>query len=223
MLAVIVVGGLAALFGRPSSNSTSGRRTDTAVVQDATRTPTRVRNTPRPTATEEISRAVTKAPTPTRDSQEFYVISSQRANARQEPVTTAEIVGVFDYGAALDVFARIEGDTVSGSNYWYEIQVNGSPAYIHTSLLSPSRPQQIQVTQPPPQAQQVAPASQVPLPTQTLVQTTIAPPTAIPAATDYPRPSSCATAVAYGLPGEELARRWPHLDRDKDGTACYGD
>lgn len=38
----------------------------------------------------------------------------------------------------------------------------------------------------------------------------------------YERPRNCATAVAYGLGEAEIAQRWPHLDRDKDGVACFG-
>lgn len=35
-------------------------------------------------------------------------------------------------------------------------------------------------------------------------------------------PGNCATAVAAGLTAEQ-ASQWKHLDRDKDGVACYGD
>lgn len=44
-----------------------------------------------------------------------------------------------------------------------------------------------------------------------------------PPTPDYPRPRNCATATAYGLDAADIAARWPHLDRDKDGVACYGD
>lgn len=36
------------------------------------------------------------------------------------------------------------------------------------------------------------------------------------------RPGNCATAVAMGLSAAQ-AGQWPHLDRDNDGVACYGD
>ena len=40
--------------------------------------------------------------------------------------------------------------------------------------------------------------------------------------TPQTRPGNCATAVAMGLNAEQAAE-WPHLDRDDDGVACYGD
>jgi hypothetical protein len=36
------------------------------------------------------------------------------------------------------------------------------------------------------------------------------------------RPANCDDAIAMGLT-EEQAGQWPHLDRDNDGKACYGD
>lgn len=53
----------------------------------------------------------------------------------------------------------------------------------------------------------------------------ISTPTALPAlpmSTLAIEPGNCATAVAMGLSAVEAAR-WPELDRDNDGVACYGD
>lgn len=37
-----------------------------------------------------------------------------------------------------------------------------------------------------------------------------------------PTPRNCATAIARGL-DQTAAAQYPHLDRDHDGVACYGD
>jgi len=77
-----------------------------------------------------------------------------------------------------------------------------------------------QPTQPPLPPAQATPASgnQPPPP---VIQPT-QPPAVQPAQPPGGRPGNCSTAVAMGLSPQQAAQ-WSHLDRDKDGVACYGD
>ena len=79
------------------------------------------------------------------------------------------------------------------------------------------------------------PSASTPQPTATAIPTaTRRPPTARPVNRPPPttrpaqpqrsavEPGNCSTAVAMGLTAQQAAQ-WPHLDRDSDGVACYGD
>jgi hypothetical protein len=71
-------------------------------------------------------------------------------------------------------------------------------------------------------------------PAATAIATRLIPPTARPAtrlpvqaqssggSSSSARPGNCSTAVAMGLSAQQAAQ-WPHLDRDGDHVACYGD
>lgn len=143
----------------------------------------------------------------------LYTGSSRNVNVRASASATAQILGVLPPGSSVSVYSTTTGDVVSGSREWYEVDYNGQTGYIHSSLLAATRPV-AQPTQPPAPPVQQPPAQPTPQP---VIQ-----PTQPPAPPAVRRPANCAEAVAMGLSAVEAAQ-WPHLDRDKDGVACYGD
>lgn len=170
-------------------------------VVPATATLTRTR-TATVTATATATRPATQTATPTLSLTPGIVVTVIQdtyyargsANLRACPGTHCEVAGQTVPGTPLTVTGATPGEAVSAANaIWYRVEWQGGVAYIYSELVS---------TNPPPT--QGAPA-------------------APPGQAQYPRPRSCATAVAYGLGAAEIAQRWPHLDRDKDGVACYGD
>jgi|GEM_PF-6096339 hypothetical protein len=80
--------------------------------------------------------------TPTRPSQsgtsteQFYtVVASQAVNVRSEPSTSASVVTSLRPDTIVDVVDEVEGSAVSGNTIWYEIELDGDIAYIHSSLV----------------------------------------------------------------------------------------
>lgn len=125
---------------------------------------------------------------------------SQSANVRSCSALTCDVVEALPAGTMVLMRTYEHGETVSGSDLWYEVLYGNQVVYIHSSLLSEKRIQ-LATAQPVQQA----------LPVASPVQ---------PAA--GVRPKNCAEAVAMGLSDVEAAQ-WDHLDRDHDGVACYGD
>lgn len=132
----------------------------------------------------------------------YYARSS--ANLRACPRTTCDIMGQTASGTSLDVTGVTTGEAVnSGNAGWYRVNWRGQEAYIYSGLVSTSplptaAPAPVQQ----PQAPAQAPAAQQGQSTR--------------------RPANCDEARAMGLTAEQAAQ-WPHLDRDRDGVACYGD
>lgn len=173
------------------------------VVVPATATLTSTRTaTVTATATATATRTATQTPTPTlsrtpgiaaTEMSETYYARAS-ANLRTCPGTHCEVAGQTVAGTPLAVTGAVSGESVNTTSaIWYRVNWQGGVAYIYSDLVS---------TNPPPT--QGAPAAQS-------------------GQAQYPRPRSCATAVAYGLSAPDIAQRWPHLDRDEDGVACYGD
>lgn len=119
------------------------------------------------------------------------------ANLRSCAGTDCNVAGQLATGAVVMVNGRVEGQAVNAGNAtWYTVDYNGQVAYIYSGVVS------VGVQNAPVQQQQASPQQQASGNTQ--------------------RPGNCATAVAMGLSAEE-AGKWPHLDRDDDKVACYGD
>ena len=121
-------------------------------------------------------------------------------------VATASDERAVPYGEALKAVATEEGQAVNaGNSTWYKVEYNGQTGYVYSGVVSLSAQAAPAVVNPP------ASGGTVPVATQ-----------AASGGGNTTRPGNCSTAVAMGLSPEEAAK-WPHLDRDKDGVACYGD
>lgn len=70
--------------------------------------------------------------------QDTYTVSTRTARVRAEPNTTSTIITTLRYNATLNVIGAVEGAKVSGSTLWYEVNVNGTAGYIHSSLVKVS-------------------------------------------------------------------------------------
>lgn len=119
----------------------------------------------------------------------------QPANARSCPSTTCEVLFRLDSGETFGADAIVVSEAVNGNSQWYQTKMGlgRQVAYIHSSLV--------------------------------VDYDSAAQPTSAPARAAQPstfRPDNCADAIAAGLTAEQ-AGQWPHLDRDGDGVACYGD
>lgn len=196
------------------------QQTATATLWTKTPTPTitytpSVTNTPLPTNTATATSSNTpptsntlwdtNTPAPvlamTRIADDTFYAVTEGARARACPQLTCDVVVTLAYGDDLTVIGSIAGDTVSGDNRWWIADGGGRTVYIHSSLMSRTRPAQQQAAPP------VSGSGS----------------TGSGAAPSVPRPRYCATAVAMGYGAAQIAQTWPHLDRDKDGVACYGE
>jgi hypothetical protein len=130
------------------------------------------------------------------------------ANSRECPQTTCSVVMKLPRGTIVTADATAVGQAVSKkNNIWYHIILaDGRQAFVYSGTVT--------VSAAPVVSDPAAPAVTVEQPAAVVEQ---------PAATtNSVRPANCAAAVAMGLTAEQAAQ-WPHLDRDKDGVACYGD
>lgn len=150
----------------------------------------------------------------------MYVVGTSGINVRAEPSTSAAVVGAARGGNVIETTGTVTGQSVSGSTSWYRVNFGSETGYIHSSLLTTTRPQ-APAPQQPPASNTTNTTNQSAAP---VIQPTVAPaqPTAVPPQTNTIRPDNCDHARAMGLSAVEAAK-WPHLDRDKDGVACYGD
>lgn len=69
-----------------------------------------------------------------------YYVTRNSINLRENPNTNSEVLGSLEFRDSIEVLDTVEGSYVSGSNQWFEISIGGERAYVHTSLLSNSRP-----------------------------------------------------------------------------------
>ena len=137
--------------------------------------------------------------------------TTTRARLRSCPQTSCTILKTLSTGTAIEVLETIEGTRVSNSTEWYRVQIDGKEGYIHSSLTTDSAPTTLTDIE-----------DTVSGSTTNSAATTITPPATAVAPANTQRPRNCAEAVAWGLTPQQAAQ-WPHLDRDKDGVACYGD
>lgn len=84
----------------------------------------------------------TNAPRPTSlPSGTTYYIKSNSANLRAEPNTSSSVVGGLSWGNEIQVIDNnVQGQSVSGSTRWYELNYKGDIAYVHSSLISRTPP-----------------------------------------------------------------------------------
>lgn len=197
LLVLVTIGGLMAASGR-DNKGTAQSGALTGPTRDSGGATATITDTPTssPTAFSTAGADVLLTP--------MWV--SNNANARACSSTTCEIVETLPRGAAVLVRTYEYGETVNRSDVWYEVLMEGTPVYVHSSLLGLDAPATPKPTQP----QQTSVQPQQSVPQQQQAQPVM-------------RPRSCATAVAMGVGAAEIAQRWPGLDRDKDGVACYGD
>lgn len=151
----------------------------------------------------------------------YFTIAT--AKVRECPRTSCKIVMTLKKGTEVTVDATAIGQTVQNRNSeWYHIVIDGKEGFIYSGTTSgkdevyipPSTTTSTTTTT----TQSSDPAA-TPAPGDPVLPVVVAP-TPVPANTG--RPKNCAEAVAWGLTAEQAAQ-WPHLDRDKDGVACYGD
>ncbi len=167
--------------------------------------PVTVRREPvtvRPAATTADSRSQTRVTT------NQYIAASDTANARSCPQTSCAIVRSFVRGDVISTTGQVEGEFVLGSSNWTRIQLSGQDAFIHSSLVSQTRPQTQQVH--PIQPAQSGAAQPQP----------VQPPSDSRSA--YPGMSCKAIREQYGdgnfTPGHPAYNG--NRDRDGDGIAC---
>lgn len=116
------------------------------------------------------------------------------ANIRSCAGTSCSIVDAVAIGEGVAVIGTVSGDAVANDDTWYIILYEGDEAFVHSSLLSQSLPA-VNVSDPV---------------------------TTNSSNSNNSRPANCEEARAMGLSAQQAAQ-WSHLDRDKDGVACYGD
>lgn len=181
-------------------------------------------NTPLPTNTPTITPTrPTSTPTQTNTPRPVTYYSTGDANVRScTQIAQCPVVGAVSRNDEIQVIGTTDGDNFNGSDTWRIIIFEGETAYIHDELVSRTEL---------PDLPTAAPVSVQSQPVNT----------AVPAAntsnnsnsssnsgnssgsqTNTTRPANCTEAVAMGLTAEQAAQ-WPHLDRDGDGVACYGD
>jgi hypothetical protein len=128
-LAITPVPVLAAAAEVPPPAETQAPAASATATAEPTATPT-----PPPTATPAPTERPTQPPTT------YYVISPQAANVRANPSTSAEVVAQVSPGAEVQVVGQAVGGVASGSTLWYEVRYAGRTAYIHSSVVSRTRP-----------------------------------------------------------------------------------
>lgn len=133
-------------------------------------------------------------------------------NLRDCPRTTCNIVDRLSAGESVIITGVINGESVNAGNaIWFKVD-SSDEVYVYSGLVSKTPPVVSSGSGSSNNANSGSSDSTAPVAT--------APATS--AAPVASRPGNCATAVAMGLSAEQAAQ-WPHLDRDKDGVACYGD
>ncbi|MEL6148566.1 MAG: hypothetical protein AAFR56_03000, partial [Chloroflexota bacterium] len=157
----------------------------------------------------------------TTDLTTFY--TEAQANIRTCPRLSDECSdGTFVFGGTeLISIGYVDGDEFSGSTRWYIVEYNGIERYVHSELLTRTRPQP---TSPPVSNAQSGSSS-------SSGSSASAVSGAAPACMDgfdwniclqyEEAPGSCDEVVARGIPERAAACCFPARDRDKDGLACY--
>ena len=66
--------------------------------------------------------------------------SARRVNLRSSPTTTAPVVATLAHGAPVEVLTSVRGGEFAGSKRWFLTHIDNNPAWIHSALLSETRP-----------------------------------------------------------------------------------
>ena len=107
-----------------------GQGLDTASVQTAAITPTaspRPTTTPTFTATPPLGRHYIRNP-------------GGGVNVRACPRLDCEVLIRWDSGRGFEVLSHVEGNSVNGNTRWMETRHSGQEAYVHSSLVTRTRP-----------------------------------------------------------------------------------
>ncbi|MCY3946089.1 MAG: excalibur calcium-binding domain-containing protein [Anaerolineaceae bacterium] len=92
---------------------------------------------------------------------EQYIAAQATANARACPRTNCVIVRVLNRGEAITTVGEVVGDNVQGSNNWTRVLLNGRETFVHSALVSRTRPQPLPAEQAQPVQQQPGQGLQV--------------------------------------------------------------
>ena len=66
--------------------------------------------------------------------------SARRVNLRSSPTTAAPVVATLAHGAPVEVLTSVRGEEFAGSKRWFLTRIDNNPAWIHSALLSETRP-----------------------------------------------------------------------------------
>jgi hypothetical protein len=90
-----------------------------------------------PTETLEAQRRrATATPTPNTT---YYITAN--ANGRECPALDCDVIETFVAGESVEVIDEAEGDTVRGSDVWYEVRISRRvTVFVHSSLLTDQKP-----------------------------------------------------------------------------------
>lgn len=141
----------------------------------------------------------------------YYALGN--SNARACPQTSCAVVDVLYRGAEVEVDAFAEGTAVSGSKQWYRGLYNGELVFVHSSLLSTSKPSAI-VVAPATGGNTTNNSSTSNLPENTSVPPTETVGSGCPGFSYTCSQLTCAQAYACLAAGNK------QLDRDGDGKPC---
>lgn len=95
--------------------------------------------TPTPQPTDTDSPSNTPRPTDLPSGTTYYVQNS--ANVRDCAELTCDIFATYGAGTALEIIdTNVQGDEFQGSTIWMEININGEIVYVHSALVSRTRP-----------------------------------------------------------------------------------
>lgn len=74
----------------------------------------------------------------------YFVSGSSRVNVRACAQLDCRIVTVLDPGSQVTVVDSVVGNAVGGNTTWFEVEIAGETAYVHSSLLSATAPESAQ-------------------------------------------------------------------------------
>ena len=183
----------------PSNTPTATMTPTPTYTLEFTYTPT---ITPTPTLTHTPRPSATPRPT-------TLYITGSNVNARSCERTNCGVVTVLGFAEEFSGYTRVEGESVGGNTTWWQGGVNGQEVYVHSSLVSRTRPS------PPSNSGNTSSGGNASSGGNSNTSQNAAP-------TALARPRNCAQAVEWGYTAQQSAQ-WSHLDRDGDGVACYGD
>ncbi len=156
--------------------------------------------------TQSASQSSAAAPVPAQVEQAAVIAYSERTYYAQGSVNVRDCArkncNKIDFlvdGQAVAVTGETVGDAVqAGNSTWFQVNLDGKQGFVYSAFVTDqapvAAPTAAPYVEPPPQPQDQR---------QDIV------------------PENCSTAVAMGL-SPEAAARYPDLDRDHDGVACYG-
>ena len=75
---------------------------------------------------------------------EQYIAAQETASTRACPRKNCVIVHVLNRGEAIATVGEVVGDNVQGDSNWTRVIVNGREAFVHSALVSRTRPQPLQ-------------------------------------------------------------------------------